>query len=333
MKLKPNRIQKVLLASALLFLVLTGWAQNTIDMSEMVLKLSQPVMFHEMGDKGFAVFDEGDEKIKCFNWDFKCTLQMPVKKGEGPGEAKGNIGSMAWVKDRIYWNCFFDYKIKIFKPDGIFEREVPIGFQPRKMIYRKNRLYAFKMNINPDADTFSPGFIMDPLSLKTLSAITVNAKLFDPKLYMGQGIMLGMSSFYDMDESGNIYVLNGTANRLIQIGPNNKLIRNLELPYKDRKNVWKNSDNVVNISQLDYYQDIRVLKSGMYICFLKTIKENRAEKTRVYQTVVMKISEKGKPLEKSIDGNYVIIGQWKDKVYLFETEEYKVVPVKCSEWK
>jgi hypothetical protein len=333
MKLKKSRVKNVFITGVLLsFSLFLAWAQKTIDMTEDVLKLSQPVMFHGIGDKGFAVFDEGGMKIKSFNWDLKCFNQLPLKKGEGPGEAKGAIGSIVWVKDRIYFNCFFDYKIKIFKADGTFEREIPIDFQPRQIVFRKNRLYAFKMNINPNEETYSPGIIMDPVSLKKIGDIRVKANIFDSNVSKEKGFLLGMSSTYDVDENGNIYVLNGMANLFIQVGPNNKLTRKLELPYKERQDMWKDSNNVLNISQLDLYQGIRILKGGIYTCFLKTVKEDKATRTKTYQTIILKITKNGKFVEKTFDGNYVIMGQYQDKLYLFETEEYNVLPVNSNEW-
>ena len=36
--------------------------QNQIDMSEMLLKVSEPAMFHQLGPGGFAVYDMGENK-------------------------------------------------------------------------------------------------------------------------------------------------------------------------------------------------------------------------------------------------------------------------------
>jgi len=65
--------------------IFNSWARETIDISDLLLKVQEPAMFHDLGKEGFAIYDIGEEKLKFFSWDLKLIRGMEIKKGEGPG--------------------------------------------------------------------------------------------------------------------------------------------------------------------------------------------------------------------------------------------------------
>jgi hypothetical protein len=327
--MRTNRLSILLLILCFPFTI--GWAQKTVDMTEEFLKLAEPVKFHDLGDKGFAVYDKGAEKVKFYDWNFKPINQITIKTGEGPGESKQNIFSVYIYQNKIYMNGLFERKILEFDPKGKYVNQFPLDFAPLYIIHRKNRLYMFKSTIDPSKDTLLLGIVSDPATGKKIKDILVKEKLFDLKTFHGNSWLAGISNSYDVDETGNVYLVNTGANLFAKIGPDNKLIKKIELPYKDRTIIHE-GDSGVTISSLDYYTGIRVFKDGVYICFLKTVKDDKETGTKEYKTIILKILGNGKILEKTIDGEITIIGQYRDKLLLFETGDYKFIQLKTNEW-
>jgi hypothetical protein len=48
--------------------------------------------------------------------------------------------------------------------------------------------------------------------------------------------------------------------------------------------------------------------------------------------VVIKVIAKNEMIEKEFEGKCIIIGRHKGKLYLFDTEEYTVIPAALSLW-
>ncbi len=312
-----------------------AWSQNTIDMSEVLLKIQDPVILYDLGDKGFAVNDVGEAKLKILNWEFKLINQFPLKRGEGPGEIKNFVSSACFVDDKIFLLGFFGQKIKVFNRNGIFEKEIPLDFTPKDLFFKNGKLYLLNLSINASEESFSLGRIIDPLSGKKIKDISLKNKLVTPKTLGGNPILIGMSSTFDVGKDGNIYILVSSANLLISVNTNNQLEYKIDLPYKERKTIQtekKGEEENIVLSVLDWYTDMRAYDDGVYVCFQKTVKKDDKTGEKTYQTVVLKLLKTGKFSEKIFAGNCVIIGRYKGYLHLFNSEEYKIIPVKLNEW-
>ena len=92
MNKRCNLLKSVICMISLLS-TLYSWAEKQINISDSLLKVQDPAIIHDLGEKGFAIHDIGEDKLKFFNWDAKLIKEMKIKKGEGPGEFKYFITS------------------------------------------------------------------------------------------------------------------------------------------------------------------------------------------------------------------------------------------------
>lgn len=321
--------------SMILFMLTPIWSQDKIDMSESIIKIQEPAILYDLGDRGFAAYDEGDKAMKFFNWDFKLVNRFPIVKGEGPGEVKNSIASVCIIEEKVYILVLFGKNIKIFNREGKFEKEIILDASPREMFFKNGVLYLPNMRINANENSFSLGIIADPLTGKKTKDIFLKERLISLDKISGEPFMIGMSSTFDVGNDGSTYFLNSSANLLAAIDGNNQVKYKVDLPYKERelRRVYKeNGEDVLELNTLDWYPDMRAFDDGVYVCFQKTLKINDNNNERTYQTVVIKISSKDKISEKVLDGQYTIIGQHKEKLYLFNSGEYTVITVKLSDW-
>jgi hypothetical protein len=108
----------------------------------------------------------------------------------------------------------------------------------------------------------------------------------------------------------------------------------IDLPYKERKTmqtVKENGEESIVLSVLDWYTDMRAFDDGVYVCFQETVTTGEKNGVKTYRTVVIKIFNKDEISEKVFVGECVIIGQNKGILYLFNSGEYTVIPVKLSD--
>ncbi len=323
------------LLSMILFTLTPVWCQDTIDMSESLLKIQSPAIFYDLGKKGVAAYDVGDKMMKFFDWDFKPVSRFPIAKGEGPGEAKSFIASTCIVDGKIYILVSFDNNIKVFDQQGKFEKEILLEAAPRDMFFKNGGLYLPNLRINPTGDSFLLGTIVDPLTGKKTKDISLKERLISPDSVDGGPIMIGMASTFDVGNDGSIYFLNSSVNLLAAIDSSNRVKYKIDLPYKERtlrQVVKENGEDVLYLSTLDWYPDMRAFDDAVYVCFQKTVKTGNKNDERTYQTVVIKVSNKDEFSEKAFDGQCSIIGQHKGNLYLFNSDEYTVIPVKLSDW-
>ncbi|HLP46498.1 MAG TPA: hypothetical protein VK186_14180 [Candidatus Deferrimicrobium sp.] len=322
------------LLSMFLFTLSPCWSQDTIDMSESILKIQGLAILYDLGEKGFAVNDVGDKAMKFFDWNFKLVSRFPIVRGEGPGEVKDSIASVCIVDGKIYILVLFDKNIKVFNQLGKYEKDILLDASPREMFFKNGSLYLPNMRINATMDSFSLGIIADPFTGKKTKDIFLKERLISSNIIDDKPIMIGMASIYDVGNDGSIYFLNSTANILAVIDSENRVKYKLDLPYKQRelRRVYKeNGEENLEINTLDWYPDMRAFDDGVYICFQKTLAINDTNNERKYQTVVIKVSGKEDISEKAFEGRWTIIGQHKANLYLFNSEDYKVIPVKLSD--
>ena len=331
---KRISVIKFLIMTIGLSFIFNSWAKETIDISDLLLKVQEPAMFHDLGKEGFAIYDIGEEKLKFFSWDLKLIRGMKIKKGEGPGEIKSFILSAFLLGKKLHLLAFMDNKIDIYDEKGSFLKSIKIDFIPKEMVYCMSKLHIFKLSFNAGEESFLLGKLINPENGETIKDIILKHRLASSKTLGGNPALLGLSSNFDVAENGNIFLLISSANVLIEVDENGKLIRRTDLPYKERKEVKsiKDGDKVETVmSILDWYHDMRAFGNYAYTCFLKHIKKDKYG-SNVYQTHVMKILEGKKYTEKIIDGNFVFIGENKGKVFLFNTDDYQIVSFNLNEW-
>lgn len=307
---------------------------NSIDMKDSVLKLNEPVFFFPYNMKGFSVFDAGEKQLKFFDWKFKPVKKITITIGEGPAEIKQSILSMCTIKERIFLIGLMERTVKEFNSDGSFVKSLPLDFIPKNMVCHNDKLYVFNTGFTVKKDAPLLCKVITPETDYAMDDITLKDDLQLKKIFSGNPLLLGLSSTFDMGK-GKIYILTSSANALFEISMQGKLIRRIDLPYKERIifRTEKNGDEEQKVmSVMDWYPCLKVLKSGVYACFLKHIGKD-GQGSDKYETYVLKISAAEKKSAKKLDGNYVIIGEHKDNLFLFETQEYTAVSVKLNEWR
>ncbi len=316
-----------------------AWADETVDLSENLLKTSDPATFHNFGNNGFAIFDEGDQKLKFFNWSFKLINSFPISRGEGPGQIMQTVLSAEVINDKIYLIGLMENKIKVFDKKGTFLNSFNLDMLPKKMVIQDNQLLLFSMRLNAGEDSFLLGKVINPVNGTVIKNITLTGKLVSEKLFDGNPAMIGLSSLFDVAENKKIYILVSAASTLCEIAENGSLLQKVKLPYKERKDirtVERNGETKTVLSILDWYIDMKVIKNTVYACFLKEAGKDSKTGQSIFDTHVLKIKNfnDGKHSEKVFaNGSYVIIGENKGKIYLFDTYEYKVVASPLSEWR
>jgi len=318
----------------LLLIATPAWTQSTMDMSESLLKLQQPVMIYDIGAAGFGVYDIGDQKMKFFDWEFKHYRQFPLPKGAGPGEVKNIVLSACLINNKIYILGLFEKKIIVINSEGNLEKEIPSPFIPKKIIYRNNKLYAFKISLNMMEESFPLGAVLDPQTGKTIEEISIKGKLITKKLGQLEREMIGLSTSIDVSDRGNIFLMMSAATLLGVCSANGQILYTVDLPYKERRDVQtlKEGDKEETVvSDLDWYPDMRVFNDNAYICFLKTVSKEKSGKAR-YQTVIIRVNNEKKMKEKTLDGNLIIIGKHDNQLQVFETDEYKTVSIDINAW-
>lgn len=331
---KKVNLLKSLICMISLLSTLYIWAEKQINISDSLLKVQEPAIIHDLGEKGFAIHDIGEGKIKFFNWDAKLINEMKINKGEGPGEFKYFITSAFFFDEHLYLQGFMENKINIYDIDGKFVKSIKLEFIPKEVIYIKNKLYVFNLRMNASAESFTLGNIIDPKTFKTNKKIIMKDSIVSPKTLGGNPALLGLSSTFDVGINGNIFILISSENVLIEVNEDGELISRTDMPYNERKEIKsvKNGDKVETVmSVLDWYQDMRVFKNSAYACFLKHVKKDKYGGD-VYQTYVIKILKYQKYNEKILDGNFVFIGEYKENVFFFNTEKYQIISIKLNEW-
>jgi len=314
-----------------------GWAGNTIDMSNMLLKVEYPGFFTNLGSTGFSIYDWGDEKLKFFNWKFQLIKQMPLTRGEGPDQVMQNVLAAYLVKEKIFLIGLMENKIKIFGQDGKFIESIPLEIMAREMLYQpeQDKLYVFNLRINAGSDSFLLAKIIDPNESKPGENIMVNSQLESSKFLEGNALMIGLSSIFAMGNNKMIYMVNSSANALYEFEGNGKFLRKVNLPYKERKIIRttkRDGEDHTVISDLDFYTNMKVIQDNLYICFLRQIKKDKKTGADIFQTHILKFSGDKFP-EKIVDGNNSIMGEHQGNLYLFNIDDYRVTVVNLLEWK
>ncbi len=303
-------------------------AHETVDLSEKILKIyrQRPNRF---GEKGFGVYDSGESKYKCFDWNLNIVKTIPVTIGEGPGEVKPYLYNACLYKNSLFVNGFLDSKIHVYQLEGKYLKSITLDFAPRFLCTRGDRLYAFNSEFYTSTGAALASIIhmgsgekLRTVKLKTKINIEDNAP---------EGVLQRMFLF-DVDESGNIYVLNVLCNELLRISRSGEVLDKISLPRSaDIKfNTTKADDGtvIVSMSMWEHFRDFKVIGGMVYLCFLKTEKYDRNTNTSVYSSYLVQhpLSHEGGGFkEKKFSGNLTFLGVYDSNIYLFDLDEYRVI--------
>lgn len=304
---------------------------NSIDLSEELLKVRMPYVFHQLGDTGFAVYDFGANELKFFNWQFKVIQTMPLLFGEAPGEVKTRIQSVCVIEQNIYIIGMFEQQLKIYNKSGSYIKSIPLGIMPIYMMAYQDKLYIFNMRFAAK--------MTDPVLCKVFSTklgkfekdILLKENLHLEKVYEGDIEMIGRSSRFDLS-ADTIYLQNGEAGVLIEIKMNGKVVRRTNLPYPARTEIKLRTEERKVINNLDTYLCLKLLDNNIYTAFSKNIGTDKKEGYRIYKTHVIKIPPKGEFTEKILAGQYVFIGDHQGILYLFNMDDYTTASIKLAGW-
>ncbi len=305
---------------------------NAIDFSEEILKLSA-YHFNYLGKSGFAAYDDGDKKLKFFNWQFKKTNEITIRKGEGPGEFKQDIGFACFSRDKIYVNGIFEKKIKVFDTSGNHLKSFPIDIFPWAMTLKDGNLYMVNYAITPNDTSGKSVFteIVEPDSGKVTGRIFLKDNLYDAKDVMkGLKGLNGQWNMYDVDEKGMIYMLVSPVNTLFLIDNEGKIKKRIRLPFPHDMKVRKvkNGENVsVMIDIRGWYKDMKFIDGNAYACYVKQVSKEKVTGKINCNTIAVKVDESDKISFKEVEGYCLIIGCHKGILYLFNTDDYTIIPI------
>jgi len=308
--------------------------QNHIDLSEKIIKIKSAISYR-FGKQGFGFYDWADGKLKIFNWNLEVEKAIPITLGEGPGEIKPFIFNACLVKDNILLNGYMGEKINIYNMEGKFTKSIIIDFSPRLILYHQKKLYIFNAAFFETRGSKIFAKIIDPLSGNTIKEVRLKDKIGSDKAFDGNTSLSRRLYRFDVGDNSNIYLLGIAENTLFEINENGKLIKETKLPHKFRMkyNVEKEGKNtLVNIAMYDLYHDFMVIKNTVYACYQKTVKQDEKTGELVVQTHVVKLNNKGKYSQRILDGDFKIIGEHMDILYLFNFEDYHVLPINLNEF-
>ena len=308
-------------------------AQTRIDLSEKIIKIKND-QYNRFEDKGFGFYDWSDGKYKIFNWNFEIEKTIPITLGEGPGEVKPRIFNACIIRDQILINGYLDRRINTYGLNGKFIKTFTIDFTPRTILYHQGKIYIFNAMFFETEG--SPVFarIVDPVSTKTINDIHISDKNIISKKFAGSADVAQRLFRYDINEKGNIYLLDIAECTLLEIDETGKLVKKTRLPHKfnmKTSSVKKGTNVFITLAMDDLYLGLKQIKNSVFFNYQKTIKKD-IEKGNTIQTYIVKLNGDGKISQKNFDGDLVILGDHQGYLYLFDFSDYQVTQVKLSEW-
>jgi len=326
-----NRLFIVLLI--MILASLTYAVDNNIDLSEKIIKIKNEIIFR-FGERGFGFYDWDDGKLKIFNWNFEVESAIKITIGEGPGEIKPFIFNGCLSKDKIFLNGYLEKKINVYSMEGKFINTLLLDITPRKIIQHRDRLYLFNASFFKTNGSPLFAIMIDPVSGKKIKTIYLKSKCGVAKEYEDAPDIAQRLLDFDVSDNG-LYLLSRSQDILFEIDENGNLIKEIKLPYKFRMKYTTQkdgTDTVVTLSMYDLYIDFKVIKNEIYVCFLKTIKYDEQTREAVFKTYLVKVSKNGNFSQKIFNGKFKILGENQGVLYLFNVEDYQVIPVKLNEF-
>lgn len=316
-----------------LFIFSTLHAQTRINLSEKIIKINN-YHYNRFENTGFGFYDWSDGKYKIFNWNFEIEKTIPITLGEGPSEIKPWIYNVCILRDTILMNGNLDRRINIYDLNGKFIKTFNIDFTPRTIFYHQDKLYIFNAMFFEREG--SPVFvrIIDPVTFKTIKDIRITDKNIMPNKFEGNATITQRLFRYDINESGNIYLLDIAECTIFEIDEAGKLIKKHRLPYQFKmktNSVNQGTNALITLAMDDLYLGLKPVKDAVFFNYQKTISKD-IEKGNTVQTYIIKLNGDGKISQKNFDGDLVILGSHNDYLYLFDFSEYIVTKVKLSEW-
>ncbi len=308
-----------------------GENKKSIDLSESILKLAD-YRVHQLGEMGFAVYDEGEKKIKIFDWHFKVTGSVPIILGEGPKEIRQGIGGVIVSNDHIMVNGLFESKINIYDKFGKTLKNYPIKNTPYKMAFRKNLIHLINYKMTGKAGSII-STIIDPHTGKEIKSLSLKKDLFKlQNVPKGSEDFYGQWNVYDVDENGGPYLLIGSNHTLYHLDHNGKFINKVLLPYKHNmeiKNFISGKNKVRSISVYGWYKDMAVKKGKVYICYLNQVGKDKSGRL-FYDSHILQLTTGNQIKEIILKGHCVIMGIHKGLLHVFNIDDYHVIPCDFS---
>lgn len=302
------------------------FSQVPIDLSEKIMKIKgqYPVNFE---DQGFGVYDWGEKKYKIFDWNFNIVQSFPIAIGEGPAEVKPYVYNSFIYKDKVYVNGHLSRVINIYSYKGAFAGSLSLAIAPHRILLHNKNIFVLNSAVI-DSPTLPFVQVLDIDTGKKLKEVHLKSSIPKPK---DLGYTISMYFIhYDIGADELIYMLHALDNSLLLIDMDGNIVKRVKLPHEARVhyNASKDANNVmVTLDTLDFYQDIGYSKNGIYLTFLKTEKLGETVSDSVVKTYLVKWSNNGKFQEKVFDGDLVILGEYKNTLYLFNRDEYTLLPV------
>lgn len=313
-------------------------ASVKIEFSDKILKM-QEFRFYPLDSKGFALYDDGEEHLKIFNWGFQETARIPLKKGEGPGEIKGKIAALCILNQKkMLLNLSFEKNIRVYDWNGKHIDTLPIKLPVRQFFNKGNRVIAINNNFDKESKTTFFAKILDNKTLAAVTDIRLKEKIEWPEEFSNADIYLDDKGYFATGKNNHIIMMLGSLDLLYEIDEHGNIISKMKLPHRsrvDKKTLIKNGkgEEITFTQYLHSYYDMNKAGDSIYICYYKCLRRKPGSPDK-FQLYVLKILPDNSVKEKVFDQKlFYIIGGHNGMVYFFNADDYNVTGVHEKEWK
>lgn len=306
------------------FFVLNTLAVNFDDFIEN--EIIQPQNFFSFQEKGFGVFDTGDNQIKVFNWKFEKLFAIPLKKGQGPGQLKNQyVATVLLIKENVLVIPQFDKKLLLFSKKGKFLKDIKTDFSPSGGFYVNDKIYIFDGSISFENEKTVIAHEFDLKTMKMVKNIEVEGMKREKNelsKQLGNVVVTGISAKLTMSEKNCFIIIDTQNGRMFEVNDNGKIMSNLNLPdkqkFKMKKTQKGNSVSITMVAE-KYFSSVESVFNKCYISFIKNPEDE--EKAN---TLILNSDYKTASVLSNLKGNWKIIGVNNHKLYIFNKIDYEI---------
>lgn len=311
-----------------------------IDLSDHILKIDN-LEFFPIAQGGFALYDDGDEHLKLFNWRFQMFKKIPLKKGEGPGEMNGHISALCITEsDTIILNLSYDNTIRIYDLSGKQQGELSIRMQAGRIHLNGGKAIILNNNFDKSPDNrMLIAKIINTRDLRPYKDIVITNPHKLPKEFVNYDIFIGNKIQFSPGKENNLFLLFQSQDVLYEFDFQGNLKSRTDLPYhteieKNTQVTDKSGKQSINyIQYLHSYYNIQRAGESVYLCYYKCLERKPGAPDKFALHVLKILPDKSIREKVFHDKLFYIIGGHQKMVYFFDANDYKVTGINEDEWK
>lgn len=308
--------------------------QNFADFREQVLKFEA---VNNFGDRGFGLYDFGEMKYKIFNWQFKAISEIPIKKGEGPGELKYNSVRACIIGNRLYINPYIDTFIDIFDiTSGRYIKRYKTGLlaelfptsQQKLLLFNKSLLENTKNNGKPELAR-----IVEPETGIVLKKIHFPVYIDMSKYSADEQEGISDHILFFLDAKDIACILNQKEQRAYFVDFNGQLLSKRDLPgfFDFRVEYARMGDNNIEVhSSTSFYEGFFVSGNNLIGNYYASSREKSMTEDPGAGYIHFVRPENTYTEMKNKGGRFHLLHGDRDVIYLINQDNYEVSQVKTA---